>query len=429
MRYLPTAFVLAVVLAPFVVTCAESPADARPAKRGEWCGTMPALRIEAERSGSLDGPYSLRDLCDRGACDTVAVRNATEVFPLTVRVIVHVMRDEDGSGGASQQAVDETVARMNADFAPMGFQFINMGTLFHDDSTYFCVPAYDSTNAWYDVIQSMKIQYAQTPEWACNIFISCMEAGPDSLWGYGCFPWSSYALAAEGGIWLNADISVGAEFVTPTHEMGHNLGLWHTHHGVDEVDECGACYEYASGFLGNRRGDFCKDTPPTPTNWTCAPPGGVDCLGDPWGETAYRNYMGYGPDDCCDEFTSQQRLRLHCWTKDRLLGWLSDPVVGSPAPVTGSAGFGLDPSVPNPFEPQTTVSYTVPSLGLVQLMVYDIAGRPVSTLVKTVQPGGSHSTTWNGCDDEGNPVPSGVYFYRLVSAGQVETRKVVRIAR
>ena len=47
---------------------------------------------------------------------------------------------------------------------------------------------------------------------------------------------------------------VGAGGKTMSHEMGHCLGLWHTHHGVDEVSECGSCYERADGLNGDITG-------------------------------------------------------------------------------------------------------------------------------------------------------------------------------
>jgi len=409
-----------------IARIADQASADRPVKHGDWCGTMPAYAIQVAREDSFDLKESLRN-CEHGLCDWKVVRDATEVFPLTFRVIVHVMRDDNGTGGVSQQAVDETIDRMNTDYGPMNIQFINTATLYHDDSRYSCVPAYDSTGAWFDAIQEMKIAYAVSPEWACNIFVSCMEDGPEPLWGVGTFPWMSTALTAEGGIWLNSELSVGAQFVTPTHEMGHNLGLWHTHHGVDEVDVCGLCYEYASGFEGNLRGDYCKDTPPTPTNWTCLDPGGVDCLGDPWGATAYWNYMGYGPDDCCNEFTSQQCRRMHCWSKERMLGWIADPATAAPPPTADVVAFGLEASGPNPFSPGTTIEYSVPVEGLVQLKVYDVLGRAVRTLVERVQPEGRHVATWNGRDEAGKLVPAGVYLYRLTAGERTDTGKVVRV--
>jgi hypothetical protein len=130
-----------------------------------------------------------------------------------------------------------------------------------------------------------------------------------------------------------------------THEMGHCLGLWHTHHGVDETDGCSdPCYENThtpNDPAADLVGDFCKDTPPTPTNYDCAPPGGTDCFGISWGTTDYTNFMGYGDDSCIDHFTGEQGSRLHCWSRDALSGLLilpcTEPLPGAPTDLSATS--------------------------------------------------------------------------------------------
>ena len=87
----------------------------------------------------------------------------------------------------------------------------------------------------------------------------------------------------------------------------------------------------------------------------------------------------------------------------------------------------LHPAVPNPFNPTTTIRYDVAEAGPVSLVVYDVAGKRVATLVNEVRSPveGGHRVTWNGRNDRGATVPSGVYFYRLVTSGYTETRKMV----
>ena len=88
--------------------------------------------------------------------------------------------------------------------------------------------------------------------------------------------------------------------------------------------------------------------------------------------------------------------------------------------------FALYQNVPNPFNPTTSIRYDVPAAGgRVTLRVYDVSGRLVRTLVDGVQPPGDHTATWNGRNDHGNGVATGVYFYRMTAPGFETTRKMI----
>ena len=82
--------------------------------------------------------------------------------------------------------------------------------------------------------------------------------------------------------------------------------------------------------------------------------------------------------------------------------------------------YSLGQNYPNPFNPETTIQFTMPGAGNVALTVYDLLGRRVSTLVDGKLDAGQHVARWSGRD-----YASGVYFYRLVAPGFVETRKMV----
>lgn len=85
----------------------------------------------------------------------------------------------------------------------------------------------------------------------------------------------------------------------------------------------------------------------------------------------------------------------------------------------------LHRNVPNPFNPTTTISYTLPEAEHVHLAIYDVQGRLVRTLLDEVSPSGTSRTGWDGTDDSGSGVGSGVYFVRFESAGRSETQKIV----
>ncbi len=88
--------------------------------------------------------------------------------------------------------------------------------------------------------------------------------------------------------------------------------------------------------------------------------------------------------------------------------------------------FELYPNYPNPFNPSTTISFTLPRSGNVEIVVFDISGRRVQTLIDTPLPAGRHQVVWNGRDASNRPVSSGVYFYRLSVDNQVvKTRKMI----
>ncbi len=77
----------------------------------------------------------------------------------------------------------------------------------------------------------------------------------------------------------------------------------------------------------------------------------------------------------------------------------------------------LNQNYPNPFNPQTTIEYTFPLEAFVELKVYNILGQVVKTLVQEVQEAGVKSVTWDGTDNNGMTVSSGIYVYRIVVDG------------
>ena len=88
-------------------------------------------------------------------------------------------------------------------------------------------------------------------------------------------------------------------------------------------------------------------------------------------------------------------------------------------------GFHLDQNYPNPFNPISTIQYQLPQRSDVQITIYDLLGREVTTLVSETQEAGFKSVQWNATNDKGQPVSTGVYFYQIKADGFVETRKMV----
>jgi hypothetical protein len=87
--------------------------------------------------------------------------------------------------------------------------------------------------------------------------------------------------------------------------------------------------------------------------------------------------------------------------------------------------FALQQNYPNPFNAETQIRFSAVEPGLVTLRVYNMLGQLVNTLVENDLPAGNHQVTWSGSDHSGRPLASGVYFYRLESAGRHEVKRMV----
>ena len=89
------------------------------------------------------------------------------------------------------------------------------------------------------------------------------------------------------------------------------------------------------------------------------------------------------------------------------------------------AAFDLADNYPNPFNPQTTIEYSLQQSGDVSLRVFSVSGQRVQTLVQEHQPAGKHSIVFNAVDDSGETLPSGLYFYTLTHGPQIVTKKMI----
>jgi hypothetical protein len=87
--------------------------------------------------------------------------------------------------------------------------------------------------------------------------------------------------------------------------------------------------------------------------------------------------------------------------------------------------FYLRQNYPNPGRSETQISFDLPRATHVSLRVYDLSGRLVATLADETMSPGAHAVSWNGRDDAGVHVGSGIYFYRLEAGRQVQTKRMV----
>ena len=80
---------------------------------------------------------------------------------------------------------------------------------------------------------------------------------------------------------------------------------------------------------------------------------------------------------------------------------------------------------PNPFNPSTAIAYTLPRAEYVELTIFNTLGQTVITLSPGMQNAGSYTVKWDGLNEAGNPVASGVYFYRLQAGPEASTKSMV----
>jgi hypothetical protein len=91
----------------------------------------------------------------------------------------------------------------------------------------------------------------------------------------------------------------------------------------------------------------------------------------------------------------------------------------------GKAGKPTLSNHPNPFNPATTIHYSLEEATDVRLTIYNVLGQPVRTLVQGGQGSGVHHVVWDGRDALGHQVTSGLYLYRLEAGQQVAVRKMI----
>lgn len=89
--------------------------------------------------------------------------------------------------------------------------------------------------------------------------------------------------------------------------------------------------------------------------------------------------------------------------------------------------FSLSQNVPNPFNPSTQVSFALPTAAKVNLSIYNVLGQHVKTLVDTDMRAGYQTVTWDGTDNTGHTVASGVYFYKLNAGDFTATKKMLML--
>ena len=112
------------------------------------------------------------------------------------------------------------------------------------------------------------------------------------------------------------------------------------------------------------------------------------------------------------------------WGVARLQG--DTPTVTTPDP-SAPERLSLGLAGANPFLGEAHVAFQLPAAADVELEVHDVTGARVRTIASGMRPAGPHQERWDGRDDAGRAMPSGVYFMRLRAAGDVVTTKAIKL--
>jgi hypothetical protein len=130
-----------------------------------------------------------------------------------------------------------------------------------------------------------------------------------------------------------------------------------------------------------------------------------------------------------DYMESDIYLGIHCVSDDAFMFLVDDVMVRSATPVDDViipvVATELQGNYPNPFNPETTIRYSVKETVPVTIEIYNLKGQLVRTLVNEVKTAGNYSVIWNGRDSHNQPVSSGVYFYKMNAGKYSSTKKMI----
>jgi len=96
-----------------------------------------------------------------------------------------------------------------------------------------------------------------------------------------------------------------------------------------------------------------------------------------------------------------------------------DPIIPAVENVISATNY------PNPFNPSTTIAFSLPKAGIATVEIYNLKGQKVRSLLNAKLPSGDHKAVWDGSNDNNQPVSSGIYFYRVCCADQAFTGKMI----
>ncbi|MCK4858347.1 MAG: T9SS type A sorting domain-containing protein [candidate division Zixibacteria bacterium] len=150
----------------------------------------------------------------------------------------------------------------------------------------------------------------------------------------------------------------------------------------------------------------------------------LDAGGNMWATTgSFKLCSSLGQSICGTQSAPTREVYTGFWNPWVVMTYPLDVTTETEVPLPRD--FALSQNYPNPFNPTTVIRYALPRRSQVRICIYNILGQSVRNLVDTEQSAGFKLIHWDGCDDFGNEVGSGVYFYRMETEDFVKSRKMV----
>lgn len=400
----------------------------------EPCGTMENF----ERLSKQDPGYQqrLNELEER-IKQYVSENQGNLRVNVTIPVVVHIVYNTPAQNIPDTQVVRQ-IEIMNTDFRKLNSDISKLPSWFAplaaDCQINFCLATLDPKNkptsgitrtstsrtsfTGNDWVKSKNKGGADA--WATdkylNIWVCNLDGG---LIGYAQFP---------GGPPRTDGIVVDYQVVgmSPNNFSGYNLGRTANHEVGHWLNLRHIWGDDGTACTGT---DYVGDTPNhAGPDWGCFADSTIviTCNNGPYGNM-WMNYMDYTYHPCMYMFSNGQADRMQAIfaTNQRRASLLTSNGCGQMfAPVTENSNesFGLLYNYPNPFNPTTTISFTLPSAGYTTLKVYSVLGEEIAELVNGNLDAGSHSIQFDGSN-----IASGIYYYRLEAAGKVDVKKMLLV--
>lgn len=232
-----------------------------------------------------------------------------------LKVYIHVIRRSDGTGGQTVSAVNQAFQILNQDFSPHNISFSWDNTIDYIDNT----TIYNNPDHGQDIeIIDGEVIYIYPDIFSINNHQDGIDIYlfDDSIGGSGKAHGvgNSSEFYVTGSFWETPNDPLVTSHII-SHEMGHVLFLWHTHHGTGEGGDDNPCPELVNGSNSSTCGDYVTDTPADPhiqfnVNSSCQWQGsGTDSNGDSY-DPDEQNIMAYTTPQCMSYFTPLQGLRM-----------------------------------------------------------------------------------------------------------------------